>query len=216
MRRKVPTFARTFAACGFANQQALGSASAKPQAVALLLAITFLTIVTPSFAAEAPKHESYESRYGPLVEHNIFAKDRPIKKAATTQRSTTPPRSAEESLVLRGVTLDVDGTIRAYVEDVDNAKVLKLALGDSVGRGKIVGIDIDAVAYEHNGETTWVETGADFTGKQVIAITSDIAPSSSGGSTPTTGPAEVINPNDPNLTMEQKMKLRRLHPELFK
>lgn len=180
------------------------------------IACMLLITATVAFGAEQPKRENYDSRYGPLSEHNIFAKDRPIKKAAApTSRPAAPPRSAEESLVLRGVALDVDGSIRAYVEDVDNAKVLKLGLGDPVGRGKIVGIDIDAVAYERNGEQIWIETGADFTGKQVIAITSDVT-SGPSGSSPTTGPAEVINPNDPNLTMEQKLKLRRLHPELFK
>jgi hypothetical protein len=180
-----------------------------------LALIALLSLVALSFAAEQPKRETYESRYGPLSEHNIFAKDRPIHKPdPTTQRSSAPPRTTEESLVLRGVALDVDGSIRAYVEDVDESKIMKLGLGDSVGRGKISGIDLDAIEYEHNGEQTWIEAGADFTGKQVIAIPGDSGPSAGG--TATTGPAEVINPNDPNLTIEQKMKLRRLHPELFK
>jgi hypothetical protein len=168
-----------------------------------------------SFGAESSKRETYESHYGPIVEHNIFAKDRPIIKKPTTQAAAAAPRTAEESLVLRGVALDADGSIRAYVEDVDNEKVLRLGLGDSVGRGRVTAIDYDAVEYERNGGTIWIETGADFTGKQVIAITSDVAPIAPG-STATTGPAEVINPNDPNLTLEQKMKLRRLHPELYK
>ena len=181
--------------------------------VALLIALTAL----PGFGAEQPKRENYETRYGPLVEHNIFSKDRPIHKAPATQHSSAPPRTAEESLVLRGVALDSDGAIRAYVEDVDNNKVLKVGLGDSIGRGKIVGIDIDSVEYAANGQDTFIQAGEDFTGKQVIAITSEPSGSTgSGGAAPTTGPAEVINPNDPNLTMEQKLKLRRLHPELFK
>ena len=174
-----------------------------------------LAIAASALAADAPKRESYETHYGPIAEHNIFAKDRPIIKKATTRPTTAPPRTAEESLVLRGVALDGDGSIRAYVEDVDNEKVLKLSVGDAVGRGKISAVDFDAIEYDRNGESVWIETGADFTGKQVIAITSDVAPSSPGGA-PTTGPAEIINPNDPNLTLEQKMKLRRLHPELFK
>lgn len=167
-----------------------------------------------SFAAEAPRRENYAEKYGPLTEHNIFVKERPVKPKPTTRPgSTVAPRTTEESLVLRGVTLENDGTIRAYVEDVDKSQMLKLAEGDAVGRGRISEIQIDAVCYERNGEQIWIDTGADFTGKQIIAITSD---SVSASGTPTTGPAEVINPNDPNLTIEQKMKLRRLHPELFK
>jgi hypothetical protein len=185
----------------------------KPLLAACGLALLAASIST--FGAESSKRESYETHYGPVVEHNIFAKDRPIIKKPTSAPAAAVPRTAEESLVLRGVALDADGSIRAYVEDVDNDKVLRLGLGDSVGRGTIAAIDFDAVQYERNGGNIWIETGDDFTGKQVFAITSDVAPSSSG-STATTGPAEVINPNDPNLTLEQRMKLRRLHPELFK
>jgi hypothetical protein len=111
------------------------------------------------------------------------------------------------------VALEKDGTPRAYVEDVDKSQVLKLSVGDAVGRGHVADIAIDAICYERNGEEAWIDAGSDFTGKQVIAITSETM---SPSGTPTTGPAEVINPNDPNLTLDQKMKLRRLHPDLYK
>jgi hypothetical protein len=179
-----------------------------------VLAFVVLATTSLTFSAETPRRDNYADKYGPLTEHNIFVKERPVKPKPTTQRtSNIAPRTTEESLVLRGVALEDDGTIRAYVEDIDKSQVLKLGEGDAVGRGRIADIQIDAVCYERNGEQIWIDTGADFTGKQVIAITSD---SISASGTPTTGPAEVINPNDPNLTIEQKMKLRRLHPELFK
>jgi hypothetical protein len=182
--------------------------------VSLVIAGMVLGATTLVLGAEPAKRESYADHYGPLSEHNIFAKDRPIKKAsATSQPTTAIPRTPEESLVLRGVALDSDGSIRAYVEDLDNSRMLKLSLGDAVGRGKIAALDIDAVDYERNGEQVWIEAGADFTGRQVIAITSD---STGPSGSPTTGPTEIIDPNDPNLTIEQKLKLRRLHPELFK
>ena len=179
-----------------------------------LVGLLIAMFANASFAAETPRRDNYADKYGPLIEHNIFVKERPVKPKPTTQRaSNVAPRTTEESLVLRGVALDNDGTVRAYVEDLDKSQVLKLNEGDPVGRGRIADIQIDAVCYERNGEQIWIDTGADFTGKQVIAITSD---SVSASGTPSTGPAEVINPNDPNLTIEQKMKLRRLHPELFK
>ena len=184
-----------------------------------MLACLAVVMSTLAFAAETPnKRESYESMYGPLSEHNIFSSVRPVVKtppAASTSRPAAPPRTAEESLVLRGIALESDGAVRAYVEDVDTGKILKLAVGDSVGRGKVTAIDLEAVEYTRPSGPIWIEAGADFTGRQVIAIPGDITPSAGGG-VPTTGPVEVINPNDPNLTMEQKLKLRRQHPELFK
>jgi len=121
-------------------------------------------------------------------------------------------RTPEASLVFRGAALDVNGTeLRAYFEDTNNSTVLKVGPGDPVAQGKITQIEIDSVCYESNGKELWIDIGADLTGKQVVVITSD-----STHSAPTTGPAEIIDPNDPNLTLEQKMKLRRAHPELQK
>ena len=161
---------------------------------------------------------TFANTYGVVVDHNIFLKDRTVRPdhGGNNQASTQPARGVEESLVLRGVALE-DGQYRAYVEDIDNLKMLRLAPGDPVGKGKVAQIDIDSLLYQHNGSEDWIDVGADFTGKQVITITDDsTAASTSSGAPATTGPAESINPNDPNLTIEQKMKLRRLHPELFK
>ncbi|HEX3358371.1 MAG TPA: hypothetical protein VHS31_15465 [Tepidisphaeraceae bacterium] len=164
-------------------------------------------------AAETPtRHETYLERYGMLTSHNVFMKDRPVLPTTRPVARQAPVHTAEESLVLRGVALDEDG-YRAYVENLNDSRIMKLGPGDLVGRGKVGEIAIDSVEYLHDGQDDWIAIGADLTGKQVITITSDSAAES--GSTPTTGPAEIIDPNDPNLTLEQKMKLRRLHPELL-
>ena len=56
-----------------------------------------------------------------------------MKPKPTTQHSSSvAPRTTEESLVLRGVALEDDGTIRAYVEDIDKSQVLKLGEGDAI------------------------------------------------------------------------------------
>ena len=64
-------------------------------------------------------------------------------------------------------------------------------------------------------QRVWVEIGCDLTGKP-SSMLAELSYTSSGSATtqPTTGPAiapEVanLNPNDPNLTAEQRMKLRR-------
>jgi hypothetical protein len=147
------------------------------------------------------------------------------------------PRPPEEKLVLTGVVLEEDG-YRAYVEN-DRSEVLRLAAGDKVARGRVAAIMIDAIAYDPTpagntpGNTTtpatnpsttavastpaqrvWVEIGCDLTGKPSSMLAESYTSSGSATTAPTTGPAiasEVanLNPNDPNLTAEQKMKLRR-------
>jgi hypothetical protein len=165
-------------------------------------------------AAETPtRRETYSERYGLLTTHNIFAKERPVLPATRPTIVPPPVHTAEELLVLRGVALDDDG-YSAYVENLNDSSIMKLSPGDLVGRGKLGDIGIDSIEYLHDGKAEWISVGADLTGRQapLITITNDTGSSS----TPTTGPAEIIDPNDPNLTLEQKMKLRRLHPELQK
>ena len=63
-------------------------------------------------------------------------------------------------------------------------------------------------------QLVWVEIGCDFTGKPSSMLAESYTSAGSATTAPTTGPAiasEVanLNPNDPNLTAEQKMKLRR-------
>ena len=157
---------------------------------------------------------TFANTYGVIIDHNIFLKDRTVRPDTTQRSSTQRARGVNESLVLRGVAFE-DGQYRAYVEDIDNLRMLRLGPGDAVGHGRIAQIDIDSLLYQHDGSEDWIDVGADFTGKQVITIPED-STESAGGGVATTGPAEAINPNDPNLTIEQKMKLRRLHPELFK
>ena len=54
---------------------------------------------------------------------------------------------------------------RAYFEDLNRGTLVKVDIGDTLARGRITGIDIDAVAYDH-GERglTWVQVGRDLTG----------------------------------------------------
>jgi hypothetical protein len=43
--------------------------------------------------------------------------------------------------------------------------VLRLAVGDSVARGHILEIEIDAIAYDLNGQGTWITPGSDLRGQ---------------------------------------------------
>ena len=157
---------------------------------------------------------SYSERYGVLADHNIFVRDRSrIPRGgsgggggSSTQPSTRPTlKSPEEALALRGVVIE-DGGLRAYVEDTNNYNMLRLSPGDNVARGKVSAIQIDAVQYEGpGGHREWIEIGQDFTGHTAAA-----GPSFSVGGASSTQPSgPPIDPNDPNLTLEQRMKLRR-------
>ncbi|HTL29607.1 MAG TPA: hypothetical protein VL282_10305 [Tepidisphaeraceae bacterium] len=155
-----------------------------------------------------------------IAEKNIFLRDRTRYEPSTRSSSNVTTRhepTLEETLVLTGIVFEDDG-FRAYVEDVPNEKILKLALGDSVAHGKIDAIEIDAVSYDMGGKQRWIEIGSDFTGKPYLAFSDSsssssgstsssfsLSPSASGGSS-SSQPA--VNPNDPNLTVEQRMRLR--------
>jgi hypothetical protein len=168
---------------------------------------------------------SYSDRYGLLEERNIFVRERTSRRSNSRNNasSTQPaPRPPEEKFVLTGIVFEDEG-YRAYVEDTGHFETLRLSPGDKLVRGRVAAITFDAIAYEAaaaNGsaattvpattQRTWVEIGADLTGKS----SSLLASSSSATTAPTTGPviaSEVtgLNPNDPNLTPEQRMKLRR-------
>jgi hypothetical protein len=178
------------------------------------IACVFATVILPALA-HAQRAESYTSRYGMLSERNIFLKDRHHATTRPEPSTQLSPRDPERSLRLAGVVVEDDG-FRAYVENSAIGTITRLAVGDPIARGKITAIEIDAVAYEANGHTTWIEIGNDFANEPVMVAGETYAASASSAETPTTAPAAAgapgvanINPNDPNLTVEQRLKLRR-------
>jgi len=156
-------------------------------------------------AQQSGSREGYRDRYGVLSERNIFMRERGRRFRPEPSSRPSSSRRAEDSYVLRGVVFE-DGAYHAYVENLDRSAMLRLAVGEAVADGKIVQIELDSVEYEQAGRRTRVEIGRSLTGGQVAYPTS--APESSGSTTqPSAGP--LLNPNDPNLTLEQRMKLRR-------
>jgi hypothetical protein len=96
-----------------------------------------------------------------------------------------------------------EGGYRAYVDDLNNNTTLRVSPGESLGRGRIAAVALDAIAYEHDGKQTWIEIGQDLTGKT--------APTPSPTAVASTGPTSLpanIDINDPSLTTEQRMRLR--------
>ena len=87
--------------------------------------------------------ESYTDKYAILAEQNIFLRDRsrPNRSGPTSQGA---PATPEQLLTLTGVVFE-DGQYRAYLEDLRSGRVQRLSEGDSVARGRISQIDIDAI-----------------------------------------------------------------------
>lgn len=158
-------------------------------------------------AGAATTQPSYRERYSVLSERNIFLKERgrpvytPRESTRSSSETSRPPM--EVSFILTGVILE-EGQIRAFVEDTTQGKVLRLAIGDAVARGRVSDIAIDGIEYDVDGRRSWVDIGKTLAGGVVTSFASTL---------PTTGPAGSstagLNPNDPNLTLEQRMRLRR-------
>lgn len=185
----------------------------KPRTLTLWCLLLGLFFADLGPAQQAPSgrdgyREGYRDRYGVLSERNIFLRDRG-RRRRSDQPSSRPayaPRPIEDSFVLRGVVYE-DGQFHAYVESLNSSTVLKLGLGETVASGKVAAIEMDAIEYEQSGrQSVRIEIGQTLTGGEYIvpASTTD-----SAGSTTQPASAPAIDPNSPNLTLEQKMKLRR-------
>src|SRR5690606_25762470 len=87
------------------------------------------------------------------------------------------------TLMLTGVVFE-DGAVRAYFENLAGGAPVRVALGESVGRGIVTDIAIDAVAYQDiEGHVRWVEIGQDLTGTDAV-----VAPAARPGlATPAAG-----------------------------
>ena len=164
---------------------------------------------------------SFRERYGILSDRNIFLKERrrPTQSSSAT-RPAAPPRQPEQQYVLTGVVYDpLEDRAYAFFEDLSAGTFVRAAVGDTVARGTISAIDLDAVAYERDGRATLVGVGNDLTGARASSPSARFGAASSASSSPaggTTAPAAgaaaaaaPIDPNKPNLTAEEKMRLRR-------
>lgn len=148
---------------------------------------------------------NFSDRYGVLAERNIFLRDRSVRRALPAAGpSSQPARPLEESFTVVGI-VEEDGLWRAYIEDATRAATLRLTEGDPLARGTVTRIDINGIEYEQSGKRTWIFIGSNLTGQMGSGSSASVASNDSAG--PTSLP---FDPNDPNLTVEQRMRLRRL------
>jgi hypothetical protein len=160
-----------------------------------------------SSAPPTPTRASFSEQFGVLYERNIFLRDRSVRRSNDDRPpSSQPARPLEESFIVRGIVLE-DGQFRAYVEDTARSATTRLTAGDSVARGKVTRIDIDGIEYLQGEKPVWIVAGSDLTGRTSAASSVGLDLTT----TPTTGPTTLpFDPNDPSLTIEQRMRLRRM------
>ncbi len=188
-----------------------------------------LVLVSPAMAHEgaveaatqpSSASPSFTSRYGVIVEGNMFLRDRrravEVRPTGPSSRPAPPPALPERSLVLTGIVVE-QGEIRAYFEDLSKLSIVRVVPGDAIARGHVSMIMIDALEYEHEGNTIWIEVGQDLLGE---ARTAAIAGSS--GTPRSTGadevdqseagaaavqPGETVDPA--TLSIAERLRLRR-------
>ncbi len=191
-------------------------------------ALCVITIAADSPTTKPVSKPDPRTQYGVISDNNIFLKERRRPRSFEDRQPTSRvyiPPVPEKSFVLTGIVLEDEW--RAYIEEnAQRSRFHRVGVGDAIGRGHVAAIEIDALAYEYNGKITWVPIGKDLTGDAPPnTAAAYIAAANSGGSTtnpsttgPTTGPAGSdavaaqplpLDPNNPNLSLEERMKLRR-------
>jgi hypothetical protein len=161
----------------------------------------------PPASPQQQRPPDYRERYGVLVERNIFLRNRsrpPVRTPTTNSSggsSTQSTRRPEQSYLLTGIVME-EGRRIAFIENTITGSTERLAVGAAIAGGKIVDVDFHHLEFESaSGQRSKVEIGKTLAGGE-----------RSGSAGAGTQPAESsapIDPNNPNLTVEERLKLRR-------
>jgi hypothetical protein len=177
-------------------------------------AVSCLALAQPSAGQSTPAAQPANSKdhYAILTEKNIFVRNRPATRA------NRPPsngiRRPEEMLVLTGIALQ-EGRHVAFIENRSTNVTQRLLPGAPVLGGNVVAVGFDSLEFESGGKNIQIRVGRNFlgdvsaapappAGATTLPSGSTTAPASAG-----TAPASPPLPNDPNLSAEERMKLRR-------
>jgi len=179
--------------------------------VGVVVVVLLLGAICPAHAAEMPeqKTEDFSSRYGVIVERNIFSRFRGQRIAAQErqdQDATRPSPPAPESyFVLKGLARE-DESFVALFEDTRSGDVIRIKPEDAIAGGKVTKLTLDSAVYEQDSNTVSVKVGETLEGKLgATALTvenlmewSRIEPSSpneppaAGTETPSADEAEIL------------------------
>ena len=107
-----------------------------------------------------------------------------------------------------------DGDDETFAENTRTGDVTRLVPGDAVADGHCVGIALDAIAYEQNGNVQWIDVGQNLLGSIVAAPPPTTAPAGST-TVPSTGTSgSGTTASDPALSsIEQRLRERRMRTQ---
>ena len=163
--------------------------------------------VAPPTVPITPPTADFSAKYAVVAERNMFLRERVRRNAdgansrPASNGSSASQQTLEELLVLRGIVLE-DDLFRAYFENSRTGEVVRVAAGDSLARGHVVDISIDALNFEAERGPVWINIGDNLVGAHVAstgARPSGGPATSSAGGTGDTG----------NLSVEERMRQRR-------
>jgi hypothetical protein len=119
---------------------------------------------------------------------------------------TPAPGPTAVDLVLTGVSLSDYGRV-AFLEDQGANTVTRVAIGDNIAQGKIVGISLNTLDYRNSsGQTVRVTVGFNLAGGDVWGSSANDSGESSGSTS--SAPARS-GPRQPGESMEDYLKRRR-------
>ena len=180
----------------------------------IAVAVLVLFGLSPASNAQSASPDQSREHYAILADKNIFVRNRPPTR--TSPRPAGNTRRPEESYALTGVAIQ-EGRRVAFVENRSTNATQRLLAGASILDGKIVEVGLDSVEFESAGRRIQVRVGRNFLG-DVFAASALPATSSTSPTGSTTAPAnpgaspvkpDAPLPNDANLSLEERMKLRR-------
>ncbi|MGC4034214.1 MAG: hypothetical protein QM754_21250 [Tepidisphaeraceae bacterium] len=186
---------------------------------ALLAAIAVMTLTGVSLAQNnngSTSRQSFDKEYSDVVQRNPFLRERhaprpPGDNGGRRRPTSDTPTRNQSNFTLRGVAIE-DDELHAYFEPRRGGEMRRLAPGDTFENGRIVGIAIDAVAYEFQGQTIWIEIGQDLSGAKSSAVasssgSSDATPPSDGSTQPAAKPTDNSLPAEGG-SLAERMRAR--------
>jgi len=105
----------------------------------------------------------------------------------------------EATFIFRGA-VQTGSRITAFIEDSNAKKVAQMAVGDSLARGRIKAIDLDAIEYEALGDSKRIEVGHNLRGDIVqppAATAPSVQPAPGAGNSPANADQNGNAPQNP-------------------
>jgi hypothetical protein len=149
----------------------------------------------PAVAAPAAQPGQWES-YRILSERNIFLRNRSRPSSGRAAPSAHAVVSnGDDRIVLTGI-IQQGQDYLAFVEDTRTGKTAMAQVGDTLGRGRLAAVTLDAIQYTCDGKTARIAIGSNLTGAAVTFAKPAAAPSAKAApaATPTAAPSAGATP----------------------